>query len=374
MESNTLKKNGYEVSIICPKGKGYEDDYAEINGIHIYRHNLPSEISSAVGYVREYLFALYHEFRLALRVKRKHGFDVIQICNPPDILFLVTLWFKWFYKTKVIFDHHDLNPELYESKFNKKGFFHKALHIAEKLTFKTADLVISTNESYKEVAIKRGKRRSSEVFVVRSGPDLSTFRSVESDVSLKKGRKYLVGYLGVMGEFDGVDHLIKAINIIVKKLERKDIQFSLIGSGPCFDDLVKLTSDLELNEYVNFTGRVSDAELIKQLSSADICVNPDPVNPLNDKSTMNKILEYMALGKPIVQFDVLEGRRSALDASWYAKAGDIRDFASKIVELCDTTDKVKDEMARFGQERMKTELEWKYQEKKYLEVFENIYR
>ncbi|MFT6835590.1 MAG: glycosyltransferase involved in cell wall biosynthesis, partial [Francisellaceae bacterium] len=304
MESNTLVNNGYQVSVICPTGKGYEKEYELINGIHIYRHNLPNEVSSFSGYIREYLYALYHEFRLAIKIKSIHGFDVIQICNPPDILFLVTLWFKLFFKTKVIFDHHDLNPELFESKFEQRGFFYKALKIAERLTFKVADHVISTNESYKEVALTRGRKSANNVTVVRSGPDLNFFKPVEQDLSLKKGRKFLVGYLGVMGEFDGVDFLIKAVDIIVKKFNRHDLQFCLIGSGPCFNDLVDLTSQLQLKEYIDFTGRVSDQDLLKCLSSTDICVNPDPVNPLNDKSTMNKILEYMALGKPIVQFDV----------------------------------------------------------------------
>ena len=369
MESNTLKNNGYEVSIICPKGKGFESDHECINGINIYRHYLPSEVSSAAGYIREYLVALFHEFRLALKIKKKHGFDIIQICNPPDILFLVTLWFKWIHKCKVIFDHHDLNPELFESKFNKRGFFYHLLKIAEKLTFKTADMVISTNESYKEIAINRGKKQADKVHVVRSGPDLSFFNAKEPDLSIKNGRKYLVGYLGVMGEFDGVDVLIKAASLIVNEHKRSDIQFCLVGSGPCFDDLVTLADKLGLNEYVEFTGRVSDEDLLRYLSSCDICVNPDPVNSLNDKSTMNKILEYMALAKPIVQFDVVEGRRSALEASWYAKPHDLSDFAEKIELLCDSAPEVKSKMGDFGLKRMQNELEWKYQSKKLLEVY-----
>ncbi len=372
MESNTLIENGYEVSIICPKGKGYTESYQSINGINIYRHSLPEEISSALGYLREYFFALFHEWRLAMKIKRLHGFDVIQICNPPDVLFLVTLWFKVFYGTKVIFDHHDLNPELYESKFKKRGIFYQALKIAEKLTFRTANLVISTNESYKEIALKRGKKDPKHVHVVRSGPNLKFFNPVAADTKMKKGRKYLVGYLGVMGEFDGVDHLIKAANIIINKRGIKDLQFCLVGSGPCFEELVQLTKNLSLTEYIDFTGRISDTDLIKSLSSCDICVNPDPVNPLNDKSTMNKILEYMALGKPIVQYDVLEGRRSALEASWYAKADNIEDLANKIVDLCHAGESAWRKMGEFGRKRMETELEWKYQSNKYLEVYAKV--
>ncbi|MEL6561988.1 MAG: glycosyltransferase family 4 protein [Bacteroidota bacterium] len=372
MESNTLTKEGYQVAIICPKGKSYEKSYEYINDIHIYRHSLPPEHSSAAGYIREYLAALFHEFRLALKIKRKHGFDVIQLCNPPDILFLVTLWFKFFNRTKVIFDHHDLNPELFESKFNKRGFFYHALKIAEKLTFKTADLVISTNESYKLIAIERGKKKPEDVHVVRSGPDLSKFQPVPTNESYKNSRKYLIGYLGVMGEFDGVDHLVKAAKYIVYNLNRKDVQFCLIGSGPCWDDLKNLTIEYDLEDYVDFTGRVSDEELIARLSSCDVCVNPDPMNPLNDKSTMNKILEYMALEKPIVQYDLLEGRRSALEASWYADPNNIEDFAKKIVELCDSDDEVRKQMGKFGRDRMINELEWKYQSAKLLKAYNQV--
>ncbi len=372
MESNTLKSNGYQVSIICPKGKGFETEYEEISGIHIYRHNLPPEKSSALGYIREYSYALFHEFRLARKIRRERGFDIIQICNPPDILFLVTLWFKLFNRTKVIFDHHDLNPELYESKFGKKGFFHLALRIAEKLTFKTADLVISTNQSYKEIAVKRGSKDPEKVHVVRSGPDLRKFKPIKPKMEYKNNRKYLVGYLGVMGEFDGVDILIEAVKLIVQGKGITDIQFCLIGSGPCFESLKELTSSYLLDSFIEFAGRVSDDELIERLSTCDICVNPDPVNPLNDKSTMNKILEYMALSKPIVQFDVLEGRRSALDASLYAQAHNLEDFADKIVELCFSEDSTKVKMGEFGINRMRNELEWRFQEEKLLEAYSNI--
>jgi len=372
MESNTLTQNGYEVSVICPKGKGYEKEFECIDGINIYRHSLPAEISSAFGYVREYTYALFHEFRLALKIKKAHGFDIIQLCNPPDVLFLVTLWFKFWYKTKVIFDQHDLNPELFESKFNKRGFFYKALIIAEKLTYKTADLVISTNESYKENAITRGRKDPKDVHVVRSGPNLEKFKPVAPNLIYKKGKKFLIGYLGVMGEFDGVDYLVKAADYIVNSLSRKEFQFCLIGSGPCFEDLLSLTKSLNLEEHIEFTGRISDEDLIERLSSCDLCVNPDPVNPLNNKSTMNKILEYMALGKAVVQFDVLEGRRSALDASLYAKANDIEDFSNKIVLLCDSDPSLRNKMGAFGMKRMQEKLEWKYQSQKLLKAYKKI--
>ncbi len=372
MESNTLTKAGYKVSIICPKGKGYESEFESINDIDIYRHDLPPEESSAKGYLREYSHALYHEWRLARKIYKKQKFDVIQACNPPDLIFLVALWFKILHGVKFIFDHHDLNPELYESKFFKRGFFYQALKWAEKFTFKTANMVISTNESYKEVAITRGGKKSEDVFVVRSGPDLSLFKIKPPKQEYKNGKKFLVGYLGVMGEFDGVDHLVKAARRIVHDLNRKDIQFCLIGSGPCFEDLVKLRDEYNLQDFMQFTGRVSDEDLIARLSSCDVCVNPDPKNPLNDKSTMNKILEYMALAKPIVQYDLLEGKRSALEASWYADPDNIEDFASKIVELIDKGDEYRAEMGQFGLRRMQDELEWAYQKEKLLKAYKHL--
>ncbi|MEM0940076.1 MAG: glycosyltransferase family 4 protein [Bacteroidota bacterium] len=370
MESKTLKSNGYQVSIICPKDKGFDKEFEVIDGIYIYRHDLPPEKSSVLGYLKEYSYALFHEFRLARKIRRERGFDIIQICNPPDVLFLVAVWFKLFYRSKVIFDHHDLNPELYESKFGKKGFFHYVLRIAEKLTFRTADQVISTNESYKEIAISRGGKNPKCVQVVRSSPSLDFFTAKKPNPDHKKGRKFLIGYLGVMGESDGVDHLIKAVDIIVNEMKRVDIHFCLVGSGPCFDDLIKLTRDFGLAKFIDFTGRVSDDDLLSYLSSCDICVNPDPLNSLNDKSTMNKILEYMALGKPIIQYETLEGKRSALEASLYAIPNDIKDFACKITELCDADKHIKIQMGSFGRKRMENNLGWKFQEQKLLEVYQ----
>jgi glycosyltransferase involved in cell wall biosynthesis len=372
MESNTLRKEGYEIFIICPKGKGYDKDYEKINDINIYRHPLPPEKSSALGYLREYSHALFYEWKLARKIYKEHKFNVIQACNPPDFIFLVALWFKVLYKVKFVFDHHDLNPELYESKFNKRGFFYYFLKVAERLTFMSTDMVMSTNESYKEVAITRGHVEEDKVHVVRSGPDLSIFNLKPADNTYKKGRKFLVGYLGVMGEFDGVDHFIKAIGIIVNEIKRKDIQFCLIGSGPCFEDLKKLSTNLGINEYVEFTGRISDEELLNRLSTCEVCVNADPLNPLNDKSTMNKILEYMALSKPIVQYDLIEGKRSAGEASLYAIPNDINDFAKKIIGLIDDEDK-RIRMGRIGRKRMEDKLEWNHQSKKLINAYHNLF-
>lgn len=368
MEATALKRAGYQVSIISPTGKGHESLYEEIDGIHIYRHRLPAERSSALGYIREYGFALWSEWRLALRIKKERGFDILHACNPPDLIFLVALWFKAFYGTLFIFDHHDLSPELYESKFNRRGVFYHLLRLAERMTFLTADAVISTNESYKEVAVARGKKRPEHVHVVRSAPDLSRFRKVAANPAYRRSRRYMVGYLGVMAEFDGVDHLIRAAHELVANRGRKDIQFCLMGSGPMLEELQKLTKDLAIDDWVEFTGRISDKELIERISSCDVCVDPDPLNPLNDKSTMNKILEYMALERPIVQYDLVEGRRSAAGASLYAEPNNIADFATQIETLLSKPEESA-QMGRIGLQRMVDELEWKHQVPKLLKAY-----
>jgi glycosyltransferase involved in cell wall biosynthesis len=369
MEATTLSAAGYEVSVICPKGKGYEKEYEELKGIYIYRHDLPPEVSSAVGYITEYSHALWHELRLARKAFRERGgFDVIHACNPPDLIFLVAIWFKMFHGVKFIFDQHDLNPELFESKFNKRGVFYHALRTTEKLTFATADIVISTNESYKEIALTRGRKKSKNVFVVRSGPKLDLFMPVAQNVVYKKGKQFLIGYLGVMGEFDGVDHLVRAAHELIVNRNRIDIQFCLVGSGPMLDSLKQLSKELGIDHSMEFTGRIGDSEMIERIGSCDVCVDCDPLNPLNDKSTMNKVLEYMALERPIVQYDLTEGRRSALEASLYAEPNNVKDLATKIEELLNDP-LLRMTMGKYGRKRMQDELEWKHQAPKLLEAY-----
>lgn len=368
MEATTLRAAGYEVAVICPTGKNYQDLYEQIDGIHIYRHDLPPEHSSALGYLREYSSALWAEWRLARKVNKLHGFDVFHACNPPDLIFLVACWFKLFHRTHFLFDHHDLTPELYESKFNRRGFFYHCMRVAERCTFWVADTVISTNESYRQVAITRGKKKPEQVHVVRSGPNLNLFKRSEGSKSFRKGRQFLVGYLGVMGEFDGVDHLVRAAHELIAIRGRTDIQFCLVGSGPMLESLKTLSQELDVDNYMEFTGRIPDDDLIDRLSSCDVCVNPDPFNPLNDKSTMNKILEYMALEIPIVQYDLLEGRRSAEDASLYAEKNNIGDFATKIEELLSNRE-LRIEMGKRGRRRMVEQLEWSHQVPKLLAAY-----
>ena len=357
-ESRTLTAAGAQVCVICPTGKGYEDTYEEIDGVHIYRHSLPLDAKGASGYLLEYGAALFHETRLAWKIWRKHGFDTIQGCNPPDLLFLVALPFKLMGK-RYIFDHHDINPELYEAKFNKRGFFWKLMVLFERLNFFFANVVISTNNSYKAIAMERGKKRAEDIFVVRSGPDLNRLHVMEPNPRWKAGRDHMVGYVGVMGDQEGIDLLLEAAREIVFERGR-DMQFVLVGGGPALDDLKTMAADLGLQDHVTFTGRAPDEELFEVLSSADVCVNPDRVNPMNDKSTMNKILEYMAFSKPIVQFEVVEGRYSAAEASLYAEPNNTTDMADKILSLIDDPDKSA-EMGRIGRERVVNELGWDHQ-------------
>ena len=357
-ECRTLTAAGAKVSVICPIGKGYEARHEVIDGVDIYRHALPLDAKGALGYLLEYSAALFHEARLCLKVAWTHGFDTIQACNPPDLMFLIALPFKLFGK-RFIFDHHDINPELFEAKFNKRGTLWKLMVLLERLTFRSADVVISTNESYRSIALTRGGVRSEDVFVVRSGPDLNRLVVSQPDPKWKNGRQNMVGYVGVMGDQEGIDLLLEAVRIVIRDHQR-DVQFVLVGGGPALAGLKDMARALGIEDHVTFTGRAPDDVLFSALSSADICVNPDRVNPMNDKSTMNKILEYMAFSKPIVQFEVTEGRYSADRASLYAKANDPRDFADKIVALLDDPARCR-EMGEFGRRRVETELSWDHQ-------------
>jgi glycosyltransferase involved in cell wall biosynthesis len=370
-EARTLRAAGAEVSIICPTGKGHEARYELLEGIHIHRHSLPVEADSAIGYLAEYGLALFWESVLAWKIFFQRGFHVIHGCNPPDLIFLVALQFRLL-GVKFLFDHHDINPELYEAKFNKRGFFWKLMVMFEKLTFKAAKVSIATNQSYRQIAMQRGGKTAGDVFVVRSGPDLSRLKAVESAPRWRNGRRFLIGYVGVMGEQEGIDLLIDAVDHIVHKLQRTDIQFCLVGGGSSLSGLVADVERRGLAEYMTFTGRAPDMDLFEVLSTMDIGVNPDRVNPMNDKSTMNKIMEYMAFGKPMVQFDVTEGRFSAQQASLYARANDSTDLATKIVDLLDDPDR-RARMGEFGRQRVENELSWSHQVDPLIAAYQRVF-
>ena len=369
-EARTLAAAGYQVSIICPKAPGYEEGFVQIDGIDIHRHRLPTEADGVLGYALEYSVALAMEFWLSLKVLFGRGFDIIHACNPPDTIFLLGGFYKLFGK-KFLFDHHDINPELYEAKFGKRGLGRRLLIALERMSFSTADMVISTNESYRQIAIDRGGKNPEDVFVVRSGPDLSRIRQVPANPALRKGRKYLVGYVGVMGKQEGIDLLLQAVQLIVHHLKRTDIQFGLVGGGTELPAMRELAKQLGVAEYVTFTGRAPDAELLEMLNTADICVNPDRANEMNDRSTMNKVMEYMALAKPVVQFDLTEGRVSAGDASWYARPNDVADLAQKIVALLGDENQ-RTHMGAIGRERVEQVLAWQHEAPRLLAAYEHM--
>ncbi len=366
-----MTAHGWQVSIICPTGKGYEETRDVVDGIHIYRFRLPKEGSGALGYLTEYSSALWHTFRLAFRVRKERGFDVVHACNPPDLLFLVGGFFKIFTRTRFLFDHHDINPELYEAKFGRRDFLWRLMVWLERATFWTADVSIATNESYRRIAIERGGMDPQRVFVVRSGPMLERLKTLPPKPELKCGRKYLVGYVGVMGKQEGIDLLLLAVKHIVHDMVRHDVHFGLVGGGTSLAEMQQLAITLRVSEYVTFTGRVPDNELLEMLNTADVCVNPDVANEMNDKSTMNKIMEYMALGKAIVQFDLTEGRHSAGEASLYAAKNDAEDMARKIIELLDDPER-RARMGAFGLRRVQNELAWDYEVPNLIRAYDEV--
>jgi len=372
LECRALVDNGYDVTVICPRGKETRaHQVIDGVGIHAYRPYAPG--GSAAGFVIEYLWSFLATARLAFRARRSGPFAAIQACNPPDIFWPLARWFRMLDGSRFVFDHHDLCPELYESRFvDGARLPHRGLLALERETFRTADRVISTNESYAEVAVRRGRKQPAHVTVVRTGPDLGRLKPVPANPSLRRGRSHLVAYLGVMGPQDGVDVVIAAADLIVNHWDRTDISFTLMGSGDCHDDLVAERDRLGLQGYVDLPGRVPDSTVIEVLSAADVGLSPDPKNPLNDVSTMNKTMEYMAFGLPVVAFDLRETRVSADRAAAYVDPeGGVRAYARAVVDLVDDKD-ARNEMSKCGRERVEQKLAWSHQQDGYVAVFDEL--
>ena len=371
-EACTLRRAGAEVTVICPTGKDAEAREERLEGVRILRHPMPTDADSPLGYLLEYGTALFWEFTLACRVFFGRGFDVIQGCNPPDLIFLVAAPFKVLGR-RYVFDHHDINPELFEVKFGGRGLLWRVLCWMERLTFAAADVCIATNDSYRAIAIARGRKRPEDVFVVRSGPDLRRVRRVTPEAKWRNGRRFMVGYVGVMGEQEGLDLLLQSVAHIVRVRGRDDVQFCLVGGGSSLGRLKVMCTEMALDPYVTFTGRAPDQILLEVLSTADVCVNPDRVNPMNDKSTMNKIVEYMALSQPIVQFDVTEGRVSAGESSLYAKPDDPVDMAEKLLKLLDDP-VARARMGEIGRTRVSEELSWAHQAPRLIAAYQRLFQ
>jgi glycosyltransferase involved in cell wall biosynthesis len=370
-ECTTLRDAGWEVHVICPQGtKRDTEAEAVIDQVHIHRYPLTAATGGPAGYLREYGTALWHTFRLARRIG---PVDVVHACNPPDLLFLVARMLKR-QGAKLIFDQHDLVPELYLSRFDRgQDVLYRGVCALERSTYRAADVVIATNESYRQVALIRGGKRPEDVFVVRSAPVVERFHEVPVEPELKRGKPYLLCYLGVMGPQDGVDYALRALASLRDEVGRDDWQAVFVGAGDTFDEMVALSKQLGLDNQVEFTGRVSDADLLRYLSAADVCLSPDPLNPLNDVSTMNKIMEYMAMSKPIVSFELREARVSAGDAALYAPPNDVTEFARLVGELLDAPEE-RVRMGKLGQERVSGPLAWGNSQQALLAAYERAVR
>ena len=371
LECQTLTGAGYDVTVVCPRGKD-SLPYQVIDDVAIFTYPPYAPGGGKLGFMLEYLYSFIATATLASKARRRGAFDVIQACNPPDIFWPLAHWYRSRDGSRFVFDHHDLCPELYESRFPEgSALLHQGLLLLERATFSTADRVSSTNQSYARVAVVRGRKSPEHVTVVRTGPDPERLVAGPPASALRRGRDHLVAYLGVMGPQDGVDIALAAADVIVNQMGRQDISFTLMGSGDCFDDLVAQRDRLGLRDHVDFTGRVPDETVAKVLSTAEVGLCPDPKNPLNDVSTMNKTMEYMSFGLPVVAFDLRETRVSAGPAAVYATPNEVDSYAAAIVELVDDPDR-RAEMGRRGRERVEQELAWVHQQNAYLAVFDGL--
>jgi glycosyltransferase involved in cell wall biosynthesis len=372
-EAMALRDAGYEVNVICPRGE-HQDlaGYQNYEGVHVYRYPLYWQGSGGLGYILEYGWALSCTFALMLWVSLKHGFDYVHAANPPDLFFLLYKPFGRLGK-KFVFDQHDLCPETYETKFQRRDWVWRLLVKLEGYTHRAADLVLVTNQSVYEIARTRGNVPREKLAIVRSGPDLEYFRRTAPQPKLKRGRPYLVAYLGVMSVQDGVDRVVQAAHHLQQLRAKEDVTFALIGKGDCFAQLNELSQSLGLNGTVKFTGRISDEEVLQYLSTADVCVAPDPPIPLNHMSTMNKIMEYMACGSPIVSFDLTESRYSASSAAVYVERDDPKLFAQAIHDLLEDPGQRR-RIGEYGYDRVRNELAWSHSARNLIEAYSRLER
>ena len=372
LEATALTEAGYRVSVICPMGRGWTKAREDLGGIAIYRYPEPPEAhSGAVAYAREYIASLWHWFGLARRVWRERGFDVIQGCNPPDLIFVLALWYRLWGVT-YIFDHHDVCPELFEAKFGKRGLLYRVMLVWERMTFATASVSMATNESFRRIALTRGKMAAEDVFVVRSAPRIDTFIPGPGDAAYRHGAKTVLGYVGVIGQQEGMDLLVMAVDHLIRKLGHTDLHVVIVGFGPALAEVQADVQARGLDAAFTFTGALYGAELLAALNAIDIGVSPDPRNTMNDISTMNKVMEYMTLEKPLVQFDLTEGRASAGDAALYARANDPLDFATRIAELIENPDQAA-VMGRAGRVRVLERLSWDHSVPNLLAAYQRAF-
>lgn len=370
LECQALVAADYGVSVICPKGPG-DPSFQVLDGVRIHKYTAPPAASGPLGYVYEFVYCWLRTAALAVREYRQVGFDVLQACNPPDTYVALARLFRPF-GVRFVFDHHDLCPEIYTAKFGRStGIAYRGLRALERATFRLADHVIATNDSYRQIARTRGGRAAGDVTVVRSGPDLRRLVRRPPDPELRNGAAFLCCYVGIMGDQDGVDLVLDAARVVVHEMGRQDCHFALLGFGDRYDDLRRQVARDGLEAYVTFTGRAKDDTICRYLSTADLGLSPDPRSVFNDLSTMNKTVEYMAFGLPVVAFDLKETRVSAATAAVYVADGDVAGFAKAIVELLDDPPR-RAEMGRTGRERVVRDLAWEHQAPRYVGVYDRL--
>jgi glycosyltransferase involved in cell wall biosynthesis len=370
-EAKALQAAGWRVSVICPRTERYPAAFEEIDNIAVYRHPLPLEARGALGFVAEYSAALFYEGLLLWRVWRERGFQIIQICNPPDLLFIVAAPWKLLGK-KLIFDHHDVSPELFVAKFGPRSLLLNTLKALEWLTFKSANLVISTNETFREIAIRRGGKNPEDVVTVYSVPNSSWIRRVEPRADIRARSPHILGYIGIIGDQDGVDHLIRAVDWLLREGNYRDFHAVVIGDGTALASVRALAAELEVEDYVTFTGYLTGPELLECLSTFDIGIIPDPVNDYNDKISMNKVFEYSALGVPSVAYPLSETQRLLGDAGTYAQGETPADLGRACLTLLSDAQErgVKAERAKALGENA---FNWEREAGKYVAAYERLH-
>ena len=370
-EAKSLAAAGYRVTVISPKKSGIPV-YEKLDNVRVYRFPAPAEANGFWGYIWEYGYTMIAMSFISLFVILRHGFDIIHTNNPPDTFVLIVIFYKLL-GIQFVFDHHDLAPEMYYARFGGIGnpIVYRTLVCFEKLSLRLADHVIATNHSYKLMEMNRGRIPGNRITIVRNGPDLNSMCRVDVKPDMLPNNKTILCYVGDIGFHDGVDHLLKALHHLVYKLRRTDHFCLLVGAGDAWPKLKVLARDLQLNDYVLFTGWVEHSEVALYLSAADICLAPEPSNDYNDRCTVIKITEYMALGRPIVAFDLPEHRVTAQDAAVYARPNDELDFAKQISFLIDNPGQ-RQKMGLLGSKRIKDGLTWPYQQKRLLEAYQKL--
>ena len=370
-EADALVKAGYRVSAICP-ADARRVWRESVDGVKVYAYPAPPPGTGLLSYAWEYGYSLAATFVLSLLAWMDSGFDILHTANPPD----TAVFMAWFYKifgVRFIFDHHDLAPEMYWERFEEKGsrIVYKSLLEMERLSCRAADQIIATNESYKKIEMERHHVPEKRITIVRNGPRLDKFHTVPSDLALKQKGKIILGFVGVMARQDGVDYLLRALHHLVHDLKRDDFYCVIIGRGSALPELKALAAQLGLNDHVWFTGFIPDEDMLRYLSTADICIDPDPSNAFNDRCTMIKMMEYMAMGKPIVAFDLPEHRVSGGEAAVYAKPNEELDLARKIAELMDDPER-RARMGQLGRQRVEADLNWDRQAGQLIRAYETL--